>query len=368
MKEIDKILQIANDYGLIQRLRNFLSSGVFVALAYLFYRKNSFYREFLNKKYQIPEFKLIIESSAIFKYGAILYFISLFLIYFLARKTEAGKGIYAIQGLSKIFFSPIKTFEDGLLKKEKISILAIIVKIFFTPLMISWLLSAFSEIIMHGMSVIRNKEMLLSNFSQLFSQHLFWMLFNLILFIDVIFFATGYLLELSSLKNNIISVEPTLLGWAVALICYPPFNSLAGKVIMWKSSDSPYFQNGYLFLSINILILGFMGVYSWASVALGFKASNLTHRGIVAKGPYSLIRHPAYICKNIAWWLGGIPFIIFSAKTGVMELILVLFSLCSWSAIYFMRAMTEERHLRSVNPEYDEYIKKVPYRFVPWVV
>ena len=113
-----------------------------------------------------------------------------------------------------------------------------------------------------------------------------------------------------------------------------------------------------------------MGVYSLASVALGFRASNLTHRGIVSWGPYRFVRHPAYMCKNLAWWIGGIPILmgVFSQDSGnslFIAFLLAFLTACCWSGIYFLRAITEERHLRSVNGEYDVYCKKVPYRFIP---
>jgi hypothetical protein len=34
-----------------------------------------------------------------------------------------------------------------------------------------------------------------------------------------------------------------------------------------------------------VVLLLAMSIYSWASIALGFKASNLTNRGIVSRGP-----------------------------------------------------------------------------------
>jgi protein-S-isoprenylcysteine O-methyltransferase Ste14 len=37
-----------------------------------------------------------------------------------------------------------------------------------------------------------------------------------------------------------------------------------------------------------------------------------------------------------------------------------------WSFIYFLRAVTEERHLSS-DPDYLAYCKRVPYRFIPGV-
>ena len=37
------------------------------------------------------------------------------------------------------------------------------------------------------------------------------------------------------------------------------------------------------------------------------------------------------------------------------------------TGMYYMRAITEERHLRR-DPEYRAYMKKVPYRFIPGVI
>jgi protein-S-isoprenylcysteine O-methyltransferase Ste14 len=37
-----------------------------------------------------------------------------------------------------------------------------------------------------------------------------------------------------------------------------------------------------------------------------------------------------------------------------------------WAAIYVGRALTEERHLKKY-AEYREYMKKVKYRFFPWL-
>ena len=81
-------------------------------------------------------------------------------------------------------------------------------------------------------------------------------------------------------------------------------------MIGWYSSDFPQFENSFAQIFFPTLILILMAIYSWASLSLGFKASNLTNRGIVSHGPYKYIRHPAYICKNLAWWLGGLPFLI----------------------------------------------------------
>lgn len=50
----------------------------------------------------------------------------------------------------------------------------------------------------------------------------------------------------------------------------------------------------------------------------------------------------------------------------IKDLFIVLFSLLAWSLIYYMRAITEENHLRK-DKDYLEYSKKVKYKFIPKV-
>jgi hypothetical protein len=64
----------------------------------------------------------------------------------------------------------------------------------------------------------------------------------------------------------------------VALVCYPPFNESTEKIFGWYSETLPAFSNTYLHIILNTLILISFAVYVRASIALGFKASNLTNR------------------------------------------------------------------------------------------
>jgi protein-S-isoprenylcysteine O-methyltransferase Ste14 len=95
-------------------------------------------------------------------------------------------------------------------------------------------------------------------------------------------------------------------------MCYPPFNNVTNTLVGWSSRDFPQFSSSIIHITLNSLILVLMAVYTLASVSLGWKASNLTNRGIVTTGVYRFIRHPAYTAKNLAWWIGSIPVIIVS--------------------------------------------------------
>jgi protein-S-isoprenylcysteine O-methyltransferase Ste14 len=118
----------------------------------------------------------------------------------------------------------------------------------------------------------------------------------------------------------------------------------------------------------NGVLLALLAVYAWSAVSLNFKASNLTHRGIISHGPYRYFRHPAYTCKVLAWWIGMVPPLYVAAQSSLWQALLMTGSMFGWSVIYYMRALTEEDHLRSVDGEYDAYCEKVKYRFIPGVI
>jgi protein-S-isoprenylcysteine O-methyltransferase Ste14 len=138
-------------------------------------------------------------------------------------------------------------------------------------------------------------------------------------------------------------------------------------VIGWNALEYPNYADPTIQAVAGTLMLILMGVYASASVALGLKASNLTNRGTVSRGPYAYIRHPAYLCKNLFWWVSAIPLLWGSMQVGDWQLFgLAFFSLCAWSAIYTVRALTEERHLLA-DPEYGDYCERVKWRFIPRV-
>ena len=86
---------------------------------------------------------------------------------------------------------------------------------------------------------------------------------------------------------------------------------------------------------------------------------------MVDRWPYSAIRHPAYLCKNLFWCVGAVP--AFIAVWGrPFEMGCVVLSSAAWFGVYTLRALTEERHLMR-DPAYQEYCKRVKYRYIPGV-
>jgi protein-S-isoprenylcysteine O-methyltransferase Ste14 len=99
------------------------------------------------------------------------------------------------------------------------------------------------------------------------------------------------------------------------------------------------------------LILALVLIYSLCTVSFGLRFSNLTHRGIITGGPYRFSKHPAYLAKNLSWWLISVPFVSEQGWSAALRNSCILGLL---NLVYFARARTEERHL-SRDPVYVAY-------------
>lgn len=174
--------------------------------------------------------------------------------------------------------------------------------------------------------------------------------------IDIYFAAIGYIVALRFLDTHIRTANPYLSAWVAALICYSPF------VIMGDGGILDY-RDGRLWsdwLFGNELVLWVWGgmlvflttTYVWATVIFGLRFSNLAHRGIITNGPFRFTKHPAYISKNLFWWLAFMPFLSVTGPEVAVRncVLLVLVNL-----VYYWRAKTEEKHLMS-DPVYREYV------------
>ena len=179
--------------------------------------------------------------------------------------------------------------------------------------------------------------------------------YDFIFLIDVGFVTMGYLMSLKLLDSHLRSTEPTMLGWVSALICYQPFWALFGKQYLDYENGSgwgTWLDTSPVFYSIwGSVILLLFGVYVWSSVMFGLRFSNLTNRGILTNGPYRWTKHPAYVAKNLAWWMIAVPF---ATNSGFVPALRQCTLLLLLNGIYYLRARTEERHLLQ-DPAYQAY-------------
>ncbi len=282
-------------------------------------------------------------------------------------------------------------------RRIKTTILAIVVKAFFTPLMTGFVVGHLNGIsrawlnhkhlapmdfkVPNGASIFTSVQLWWTNVGSRLgdlipSGHDFaglvqpwawtrgdvsWGLgltYDIIFAVDCGWALFGYASESRWLGNKTRSVEPTAFGWLVCLACYPPYNNVLGTYLPLENGSqlisSDPLHTGHLVLRGAVVFL--FAIYAAATVSFGFKFSNLTNRGIVSRGPYRFVRHPAYLCKCSAWWLEHVP-------TMTLTKAFFLTLLCG---VYALRAWTEERHL-GMDPEYREYKKKTPWVLFPGV-
>ena len=192
------------------------------------------------------------------------------------------------------------------------------------------------------------------------------LLYDVLILVDVGVIVVGYALTVRLLDSHIRSTEPTWSGWIPAVICYQPFWGLLGPTYFAYRTELDWASalQGYPVLQavFAVIILGLMGIYTWASVSFGLRFSNLTHRGIITNGPYRWTKHPAYLSKNLSWWFEALPFLApfvmgfrgqgWQGHWG--DAIGRTLRLIGVNLIYYVRARTEERHL-SRDPVYVRY-------------
>ncbi|WP_284124864.1 methyltransferase family protein [Parerythrobacter aestuarii] len=224
------------------------------------------------------------------------------------------------------------------------------IKGFFGAFMISILPGGFQQVVEADFTVLAQNP---AQFA--------WTLIALLFVVDVQLGTVGYLVTFRPLDAHIRSGNPFLAGWVAALLCYPPFvfGFMGGEGIIAYEVYTPGWTHWF---AGNPLLLGLWGamlvfltaIYAWATVAFGIRFSNLTYRGVLTNGPYRFTRHPAYISKNLFWWLSVLPFLV-SADGSIVDVIRNTFFLGVTSAIYYWRARTEEAHLLAEDPKYRAY-------------
>jgi protein-S-isoprenylcysteine O-methyltransferase Ste14 len=220
-----------------------------------------------------------------------------------------------------------------------------LVKAYFIPLMVVWMHGEASKLVTFDLAHVAWTNLRGYDF-----------LYDLIFGVDLLFCTCGYILSFRVIDTHVRSAEPTMYGWVVALFCYQPFYSLMEAQYVRYSQDYGFGTwLGGAPVAVRWAwagtILALISIYSLGTVTFGVRFSNLTHRGILTNGPYRFTKHPAYITKNLSWWLVSVPFV---PHTGVIDAIRHSLLLGCVNSIYFFRAKTEEAHL-SRDPTYVEY-------------
>jgi protein-S-isoprenylcysteine O-methyltransferase Ste14 len=156
-----------------------------------------------------------------------------------------------------------------------------------------------------------------------------------------------------------------------------------------RTDEKEKVQKAYLFLSLIITLFTFVvpGLdyrYNWSEVPLWLvilsatimegsyfafvmvmKQNSYASRVIeiqegqrlIDTGLYAIVRHPMYLAATVMY--GAIPLVL-GSWYALIPIVFLPFLLA-------MRILNEEKVLRKSLPGYEEYIKKVKYRLIPFV-
>lgn len=108
-----------------------------------------------------------------------------------------------------------------------------------------------------------------------------------------------------------------------------------------------------------LIVVSFLFIF-WVTRVNSFAASNVRveeGQRVIDTGPYAVVRHPMY--AGAVWLFVAIPLALGSWKS--IGLIVVLIPVLLW------RLLDEEKILRRELPGYADYMRRVPFRLIPFL-
>jgi len=354
---MESIINLTYQKSKIRYFSTLLVSNLIVIwTCIIFYSYNPYYINFISEH----------AKNAIIIIAIFYSFVSIYSSILSVHRRSDTKGLIILKSVSKtlqnlciILKDPNSMSEKRIVKftkLEKHTLLFSLVKIIYIPIMLNFMFNNLFTLKGNFTDSITS----FSTFSLIdfFNVYFFQLVLSIIFLVDTAYFCFGYIFEAGFLKNKVKSVDCTYSGWIFALACYPPFSSITSMYFPWSSNEYISFGDNFENVFFRILIIILLSIYLFATISLGTRCSNLTNRGIVITGAYKFVRHPAYISKNLVWWITLIPVL--------KDNNFAFLSMIGWSFMYFMRAITEEKHLLQ-DDEYQEYCKEVKFRFIPGV-
>ncbi len=154
------------------------------------------------------------------------------------------------------------------------------------------------------------------------------------------------------------NLDFTIVGWLTNGFCYPLFG-----VVIWQMTPSfvgldPIVTGGPLLYLMLFLGLFFNLLYTISIFNLGVLFDLMTDKGVRKSGFYSVVRHPNYTLEACMFFATELV----ALSSGMHWLAILMFFF-----LYWIRSEREDNFMEYSNPEYTEYQKKTPYKFIPGI-
>jgi len=357
-----------------QALLHYVASAFVYGLVVLFLSVNPWFRDLLR-----IEFRRGYPGLLLYHWAYLAYLLIAPLYFFIVRPPSlwVSKNLRIIGYFARLLRwsvqSPAKRTPNAwrATYEEKHAMMFLLIKIFYGPLMINSALLAYNQI-PPLLERIQAHHTLLN-----FCDKGYRLFVLTVFLLDSTMGAVGYHTEAGLLRNRLRYAETNPLHILVCVMCYPPFNMATIAILGPSNHDYYILFAGNIRHPMTWVLRGlgvfFLSVLLATSLSLFTRAGNLSNRGIVHWGPYSIIRHPGYIAKNLFWLTTLIPAFIpstadqrFTWGGHLLFCSMMVLGVLGWGTMYFLRAITEEKLLMR-DPEYVAYCRKVKYRFIPGV-
>ncbi|HVY12519.1 MAG TPA: isoprenylcysteine carboxyl methyltransferase, partial [Alphaproteobacteria bacterium] len=221
---------------------------------------------------------------------------------------------------------------------------------------LGWLIKGYFLAIMFGdmASGLPQFQHVTWDLSTVTFREIFRTLYTAIVSLELVFVTAGYLFSCRLFNSQLRTAEDTLYGWVMALICYGPFLSLSFTRYLGYREHHTHWgawlgDHPTMYVVWGSIMLAFLIIHMWCDACFGLRFSNLTNRGVITNGCYRFCKHPAYIIKNIRWWMMYVPFI-----AGGIEGLRMCLLLVGVNIVYICRCFAEEK-LLSRDPTYQAY-------------
>ena len=159
--------------------------------------------------------------------------------------------------------------------------------------------------------------------------------------------------------KQIRNLDFTVTGWITNAVCYGPLLGVAfWQMVPPLSGQDPIFASGpilYLDLAAEFFL---NAVYMLTIWNLGTMFGVMTDKGVRTSGFYSVVRHPSYTMEALMFFALELKGLSSGAQWFAAAMILV---------IYWLRSEREDVFMSGSNPEYLQYRKATPYKFVPGI-
>ena len=158
--------------------------------------------------------------------------------------------------------------------------------------------------------------------------------------------------------HHIRNLDFTIMGWMTNAACYPLLGVIIWQMVPPLAGQDPIITQGPLYYFVLVVELMLNLFYTLSIWNLGKRFGVMTDKGVCTSGWYSVVRHPSYTLESLMFVMMELR-----GVTGVHQIVAVGMYLF----LYYVRSEREDVFMSHSNPDYQEYQKHTPYKFIPGV-